>query len=676
MFLELGVKICMQTRKIKYLFYLMTFFFCHSTLLAQNKNIDSLLTLLKIYKVDTNRVIHLYQLAYEYQSVGENEKGLIYGDEALELARQLDFKKGIAQANNNLGSIYLEQSDYPHALDYFLKALKTDEVLKNKKGIATRLGNIGAVFMLQGDLPKALDWYFKALKMAEELGDKSGITRYLINIGTIYKEQNDFAKSLVFSFKALKMAEELGDENYISSILNNIGIVYSLQGERSKALDFYSRALHIAETLKNKRKISINLANMGAIYVEMGKFKEAEQYLKKAALLTDSIGSLYYLKQAEVNLTELYQRMNRYKDAFIHYKKAVALNDTIFSQENKKQIVRKEMQYDFDKKEIAAKALQDKRDAVTAQEKKRQKVIIYSISSGLFLVLLLAFFIFRGYKLKQKANIIITQQKAEVEKQKELVELKNKEITDSINYAKRIQQAKLPKKEEIYSVLPQSFVLFKPKDIVSGDFYFFHKNEQFIFIASADCTGHGVPGAFMSMIGSEKLEDAVLQTNDTSDILSLLNKGIKVALKQSDSDESTRDGMDIAFCSLNTKNRVVKYAGANRPIWIVRKGQTEIEETKATKKAIGGFTEDEQYFDTHELQLHPGDTFYIFTDGYADQFGGEDGKKLMTKKFKEILLDIQNKTMKEQEKHLDTFVENWRGKREQIDDILVIGVRL
>jgi serine phosphatase RsbU (regulator of sigma subunit) len=178
------------------------------------------------------------------------------------------------------------------------------------------------------------------------------------------------------------------------------------------------------------------------------------------------------------------------------------------------------------------------------------------------------------------------------------------------------------------------------------------------------------------MIGSEKLTDAVSISTDTSEILKYLNKGIKNSLHQSDSIESTRDGMDIAICSIDTKNRILKYAGANIPLWLIRKGKTEVEEIKGTKEAIGGFTEDNQHFDSHNLKLLPGDSFYISTDGYADQFGGEKGKKLMKKKFIEILLDIQDKSMQEQEKHLDNFFENWKAETEQVDDILVIGVRL
>lgn len=272
--------------------------------------------------------------------------------------------------------------------------------------------------------------------------------------------------------------------------------------------------------------------------------------------------------------------------------------------------------------------------------------------------------------------IVVNNQKSEVERTKLIVEEKNKDITDSINYAKRIQQAKLPKKENIFASLPQSFILFKPKDIVSGDFYFFNSNDQSVFIAAADCTGHGVPGALMSMIGSEKLTEAVSQSADTSEILKYLNKGIKKSLNQSDSIDSTRDGMDIAICAVDTENCIVKYAGANRPLWIIGKGEKVLFEIKATKKAIGGLTEDNQHFDTHELKLKQGDTFYISTDGYADQFGGKEGKKLMTKNLKKILLDIQDKSMQEQKIYLDNFVENWKTGIEQLDDILVIGVRL
>jgi ligand-binding sensor domain-containing protein/serine phosphatase RsbU (regulator of sigma subunit) len=317
---------------------------------------------------------------------------------------------------------------------------------------------------------------------------------------------------------------------------------------------------------------------------------------------------------------------------------------------------------------------------------------------GVYAILIIGFVIiivwWNGRRLRErakelaeeikKATVEIIEQKKIVEEKNKIVEERNKNITDSINYALRIQKAFLPKREEFYSSLPRSFILFKPKDIVSGDFYFFHKTFPLkenaegglLFIAAVDCTGHGVPGAFLSMVGSERLTDAVQQSNNASEILSLLNKGVKNSLHQTGEDESTRDGMDIAICSLDVKQRIVKYAGANRPLWLIRKDKNEVEEIKSTKVAVGGLTEDDQRFESHELQLQEGDTFYIFSDGYADIFSGESGKKLTTKKFKQLLLSIQSKTMQEQEQYLDRFIEDWKAGTEQVDDILVIGIRI
>lgn len=279
---------------------------------------------------------------------------------------------------------------------------------------------------------------------------------------------------------------------------------------------------------------------------------------------------------------------------------------------------------------------------------------------------------------QEKKKILETQNERlehmVTERTAELAE-KNHEIKDSINYAQRIQNAILTSKSEINETLKECFVLFKPKDIVSGDFYFYVKKENTVLIAAADCTGHGVPGALMSMIGTEKLISAAIESTQPSVILNSLNKGIKTSLKQSDQEGSTRDGMDIALTAINLETKEVSYAGANRPIWIIRQGSKEVEEIKATKKAIGGFTPDDQHFDSHDIQLNYGDTYYLFTDGYADQFGSS-GKKLMTKKFRELLLEIQGLSMQQQEKYLDDFIETWKKGVEQIDDILVIGVRI
>ncbi len=282
----------------------------------------------------------------------------------------------------------------------------------------------------------------------------------------------------------------------------------------------------------------------------------------------------------------------------------------------------------------------------------------------------------REKKLLHEKKVLedkVTARTAEIVKQKEHIEEQKREITDSINYAKRIQGAVLAPLSDIAEALPLSFVLFKPKDIVSGDFYWFHASDTEIMIAAADCTGHGVPGGFMSMLGMEKLNEAVMATAHPGQLLQRLNKLIKKVLRQSGQQDATRDGMDIALCVIDKKMKTLTYAGANRPLWIIRSGSTEIEEIKATKTAIGGFTEDNQEFAEHSIGLNKGDLVYMFSDGYADQFG-VGNKKFMTKRFKELLLSIAGKPMEEQKRLLDKQIESWKGAMEQTDDILVIGI--
>jgi serine phosphatase RsbU (regulator of sigma subunit) len=287
-----------------------------------------------------------------------------------------------------------------------------------------------------------------------------------------------------------------------------------------------------------------------------------------------------------------------------------------------------------------------------------------------FLTFLIIFFSLR--KLMKKEQKV----KKTIIESKQLVEQKNNEMIDSINYAKRIQSAMLPSVDLIYKTLKQSFVLFKPKDVVSGDFYAFAEKNGKVLIAAVDCTGHGVPGAFMSMIGHNVLSQIIVERGITNPaaILDEMSIGVRKALKQEEN--QTRDGMDMALCCINLNTMDLEYAGANRPLWII-KANGMMEEIKANKQPIGGHIDQYTHvFTNHSLQLEKGDSIYIFSDGFVDQFGGVDEKKFMTKRFKETLINIQTKTMQEQGKTLDKVFEDWKGKCEQVDDVLVIGVKV
>jgi tetratricopeptide (TPR) repeat protein len=608
--------------------------------------------------------------------ITDGSMAMKYYRTALAIEEELGNENGIARILNNIGLVYYDQGEYPQALEYYLRTLRIDEKLGDRGGMAATMANIGNIYEKQMDFPKALEYFTNALNISLELGDKNNCATGYFNIGTIYHEQLNFTKALEYYSKSAKIAIEIGNKNTLGKCFGNAGIVHFELGEYSKALEYGFKALEIAEELGDKSLIATELTAIGDVYVEKKMFREAEKYFKRAISICNEIGALETLIKINKYLSFLYKEMGQFELALKYFTAAMDLKDTVFNEEKDKEITRKEMNYEFDKKEAAMQAEQEKKDIVTNAELKRRSLqrnyfIIGFLMLGVFLV-----FAYRGYRQKQKANIIITQQKLEVEQQKHIIEEKNKGILDSITYARRIQQAKLPNKTEIFAALPESFILFKPKDIVSGDFYFFYKSSQSVIIAAADCTGHGVPGALMSMVGSEQLNEAVLESSDTSEILRQLNIGIKQSLRQSESEDSTRDGMDIAICSIIAEKNILYYAGANRPLWLIRKGQSILEEINATRKAIGGLTDNEQHFETHELSFQKGDTFYICSDGYADQFGGESGKKLMTKNLKEILVAIQNLSMKEQEKHLEDFIESWKSGIEQLDDILVIGVRM
>ena len=706
--------------------------FCFS----QNRNIDSLLTLVKSDKTDTNKVKHLNDLAWalmyqnpdtaiilgnlalkiispvqtpEFASIKEESEdrrirliranisanlgsfyylktdyfnALNYYQKGLKLDEGLKNKKGIAKDLGNIGNVFKDQGDYPKALGYYFEALKMAEELGYKQLIANTRCNIGIVYRHQGDYPKALNYYFKSLEIAEELGNLSGIAKNLGNIGVVYTEQNNFPKALEYDFKALEIAEELGDKNGIARQIGNIGTVYNSQNDFTKALEYGFKALKIAQEIGDKNLIAINLGNIGLLSIKTGKFIEAERYLKKAIALDDSIGVIDGLKDDEEYLSQLYDTTGRYKLALIHYKKAIALKDTIFSQENKKQLIRKEMNYEFDKKEAATKAEHDKEIAVAVAEKKKQQIIIWSVIAGLLLVIVFASFVFRSLRITRKQKNIIELQKNEVDKQKEIVEKQKEKIVDSITYAQRIQQSILMEESEIQTYLPECFIYFQPKDIVSGDFYWCSKTDDKIIIAAVDCTGHGVPGAFMSMIGNTLLNQIVNEKHITkpSEILHYLNLGVYEALHQKKDGALSDDGMDIALCTIDYKNNEIQYAGQN-PLYVLSDGKIEV--IKGDIYGIGGggmiaklHDPLKKVFANHVIPIKKGMSIYLSTDGYMDQFGGSDRKKYGAQRFKDLLSNNLHLNMQQQKELMVSAHAEWKGNTAQIDDVLVIGVRL
>lgn len=647
----------------------------YGTSFAQNRSVDSLQILLKKDNADTNKVIHSNFLCREYAKIGLYDSAMYVSENALQLAQQLEFETGIAKCYNNIGIVYSIKGNYPQAIDNFLKALKINEALKNKNGIAVLLGNIGNIYKIQDDYPKALFYYFKALKMTEELGDKASMANNLANLGVISKSQGDYPKALNYYFKSLKINEELGNKNGIADIFVNLGTVYDYQGKREEALKYYFKALKMSEELGNKRGLVAVLSNIGSIYSETGKFQEAEQYLKRAITIGNDIGALDFIRKSEVKLSELYDTTGRHKEALIHYKKAMALKDTIYSQENKKELVRKEMNYEFDKKEAITKAENEKQQAVAKEKNRKQKLILVLVSCVLILVFVFAGFIFRSLRITSKQKQIIEIKNSETELQKRIIEEKNKDITDSIRYAKRIQDALMGEKVHVSAHLPEHFIFFVPKDIVSGDFHWGAEKNEYWYFAAVDCTGHGVPGAVMSMLGISFLNDIVFSEGflTPAEILNRLRDRVVKELRQTAEAGGSKDGMDISLCRLNLKTNELQWAGAYNPLNIFRNGQ--LEELKGDKQPIG-YHPESRPFTNHEIQLKKGDSIYLYSDGYADQFGGPKGKKFKYKQLEDLLIANNHLPLRGQKEILRKSFMEWKGNLEQVDDVCVFGVRL
>ncbi|MCD6019697.1 MAG: protein serine/threonine phosphatase [Bacteroidetes bacterium] len=644
---------------------LLIFFFIFSCSICQAQTMDSLWAVYNnTSQNDTSRIKALLSIAKTIRD-SKPDSSILLAEQAIKLAAALPNGKGepfIAKAHISIGTAYDRSRNHPKAMEHALTALRYYEKVNDKRyrGICYNL--VGIIYLALSDYTHAVNYINRSLEIRKEIKDTLGLTSCYGNLGIIYYNQADYPKALENFFKQLELCEKIEEQYSLSNCYNAIGSVYSSQKNYNKALEYFFKSLKIARDNNDQSGIGYGFENIGIMYHNSGDHKKALQYYDSSIAICELTGDIGVKSINYKNKSELYAKTGQYKEAYEYHMKYAQIHDSIFNSENSTLLGDMKTNFEIEKKETELKLKSEAQEALSAKEKQKQQLIIISISIGLFLVLIFTGFIYRSNRQKQKTNLIISEQ--------------NKEITDSINYALRIQKAKLPKMTDVLKAFPESFILFKPKAIVSGDFYFFQQKQNVSVIAAADCTGHGVPGAFMSIIGCERLEDAVTQSNTTSETLKRLNKGMKASLRQSANEESTRDGMDIALCHLNPTTRELRYAAANRPLWIIEKNKNEIHETKATKKAIGGLTEDEQEFTEHVFTLNPGDTFYIFSDGYADQFGGQDQKKMTTKRFKDFLLSIQSQSMEEQEISLNDYFDKWKDGSEQIDDVLIIGIRV
>jgi serine phosphatase RsbU (regulator of sigma subunit)/Tfp pilus assembly protein PilF len=571
--------------------------------------------------------------------------------------------------NESIGNLYFKQNKANKALESYFNLLKLSEKNKDLFFMGISHDHIAETYQLLENKPFAQKHFYYALNYLEKTDSLSSLADVYNLLGTNFKNLKLFDSSLKYHDKSLSLRIKTKNKKGISYSYNNMALVYLKKNEYEKAEQYLRRSLEIKRSLNDNKGIAGSLINLGEVYKKQRQFNKAQTFYEEGITFALSAKAGNFYRTGILNMAEMFFEMGDYKNSAIYYLKNKTISDSLRDEETNKQIAELTAQYEVDRKDAEILIQQEQLRAQQAENTK-QKFLIIASGVAILMMLITIFFVYRSYKLNKLNSLKLSDKNKEIEE-------KNKEIADSINYAKSIQQSLLISKSQLDKNLNNYFILYKPKDIVSGDFYWGAETENGFIFACLDCTGHGVPGAFMSLIGKENLDKAILKTCNPGEILHELNKGVKKSLNQENN--NSRDGMDVAIIFIeksNTNKTKLKYAGANRPLYIVRKNSTTLDEIKPTKQAIGGLTNSNHDFEEHELLLTTGDTIFLTTDGYADQFGHEHNKKLTTKRFKELLKDISMQDLTDQKRHLEDFFKVWLGDKEQLDDLLVVGIKI
>jgi tetratricopeptide (TPR) repeat protein len=704
------------------IYSIIIFLLISSFTLAQDFQIDVLKLKLRRAKEDTSKVNILNSLSQDLYT-SEPQEALLYSLEAKLLADKLDYKNGKAYALKYTGLAYYIQGEYVQVIVNWEEALKIFEEIDDKNGIANMLSNLGAVYNNQGNDAKALELYVKSLDLAKEINDTirrittfnniglvyskkvasenialenyhkalelsnevnyyHGIATATLNIGELYYQQNKYNEALEFlnkSFVAYKIINSI----HITDALTYIGKVYVEMEDYDNAIKNQKQSFDIAKEMGAQLEMAKALLGMAETYQKLGNENKALKYFKEAVGIAKSLDAKYLKLDAYKGLADSYAGISDYKKAYEYLNLVTVLKDTIFSDRNQELINNTRVKYEIEgmqqENEILKKDIE-----IREVRNKTQRLVIFFLILGFIVTSIQTALLYRANRQKRKANNILKDKNDVIFNQK-------KEIMDSITYAKRIQVSTLPDLEEFKSDLSDIFVLFKPKDVVSGDFYWLTKVEDKIIVAAADCTGHGVPGAFMSMLGAASLNVIVNKeyVTHTGVILRKLRKEVIRALQQKGERGEQRDGMDISLCTIDMDKKELQFSGANNPIYIVRKsnlppvngieayqaGNYSLYEIKGDKMPVGFYVKMDKYRD-HEIKLYEDDMIYMFSDGYADQFGGPKGKKFKYKPFKDLLLSNADKSFTQQNNIFESTIDLWKKDYEQIDDILVLGFKV
>ena len=637
-------------------------------------SLDSLITLFNSHKLqDTSEVNLLNQIARLFEEKA-SDSALYYGEKAITLSQKINYQKGIGDALNNIGSFYNNKGEYQLSLKNYIDSYKVFEKISSKRAMSNLMNSIGNTYLGIKNDKKALESYTKSYEIAESDSNKYMMGISSVGLGNIYLTKKDPTNALVFFKRAQKVFADENAKYPLSVSYTLIGNALVELNNFNEAFDNFVKAVDQLKMLNNTYGIAATYQIMGSAYQKMGSRNLALNYYKKAMAIFLERKAYDDLKDVCLNMSNVYKEQKDFEKAFDYYGQSNAYKDSVFNTENSKQLMEIETKYQTEKslREIELQNIK------LNEQNLQRNVLIISIVVAIVLLVL----VYSRFNSKKKSNKELSISNSNLELKNNIIEGKNKEITDSINYAKRIQFALLKEEAHITEHLPEHYVLYQPKDIVSGDFYWSLEKEgadkqKYWYLTVADCTGHGVPGAFLTMLGTSFLNEinSVADLLSPAEILEQLKIRIIKNLGQTGRIQDGVDGMDMSIIRLNLATLELEWAGANNPLWIIKKDETIVKEIKANKQPVG-YSHKEEAFTNHSLQLKTGDLFVLLTDGYADQFGGTKGKKFKYKPLQELLLSICQNSMENQKQILQKTFEDWKGNLEQIDDVCLIGVRV
>jgi serine phosphatase RsbU (regulator of sigma subunit) len=640
---------------------------------AQKTPVDSLKNVLNTAINDTLRVNVLNQIAFLLRN-SDIKTSFNYVLQANELAKKINYKNGIAESYGYMGLLYYREGKHDLSVEAHLKSLRLYEELGNKRFIAFRYNDLGNVYVEQEFYDRARANFNLSLSIKEQIKDEEGIVTTMKNIANLYVHQRNYPKALEICLRILPRAEKVNNPRTIADIHSFIAECYLHQDSLAKAMLYYEKVYEVRLKANDQYTIPRLLNGIGRVYFKQKNYQKAKETYEKSIEIAQKNNIKVALKRAYEYLADLYEAQKDYEKAFYYEKIANAYKDSLYNQKSNDRIAVLQSIFDDEKNQNEREREKELQNAKI----KQQRIVIIASSLVAVMLAVLTIMLWQNNQEKAKKNQALYEQKQEIEAY-------NRSIRASIMYAQRIQEAILPQEQDFSNYFKDSFLLYLPKDIVSGDFYWVYaiSNPQSEYygqriVAVADCTGHSVPGGFMSMIGNDLLDKIIIEKEiyDPASILEVLNISLNEVLNKDTT--NNMDGMEIAICRIDTLTRQIVYAGSMISLLIFEDG--ELTEYPADKYYLGGRHRDladNPEFSVKEITLKSNNSFiYLSTDGFQDQLGGEKYRKFSSKRFKALLKEIQEKPLSEQKAMLHTAFKNWQKHYPQTDDVLVLGVKV